>query len=83
MDIDGLMQLTSDDNREVLKNLINLKATVGEKYFHRKDSVLQNMAISLFEYIEEQNNNLAVNDTNYSFLDEFFLKTIYANSDNS
>jgi predicted nucleotidyltransferase len=82
MDIEGLMQLTTEANRTTLRNLIALKATVGEKYLHQKEAVLQNIVLELFDYIDPLKDNLGVNDNNFSELDAFFLKILYEKADN-
>jgi len=82
MEIGGLMQYIGDEEKERIEQLIALKATVGEKYLHQKDDKLHGWILELFEYINEAKQNLAVNRTNMRLLDEFFLKTVYANADN-
>jgi len=76
MDIESLMQLTSEENRDLLRDLIKLKATVGEKYLHPKEEVLQNLAAELLEFAEISKDKLGVNDNSYAILDAFFLKTL-------
>jgi uncharacterized protein len=78
MHIEGLMQYIDDGYKERLRNLIALKATVGEKYLHQKDEKLNEWILHLFEYIEAGKENLTVNKADMSLLNEFFLKTLYA-----
>ena len=80
MDIEGLMALTTEANRTILRSLIQLKSTFGEKYLHKKDALLQTLVIELWDIAEAGKDNLGTNGTNYSFLDAFFLKTLYANT---
>jgi predicted nucleotidyltransferase len=82
MDIEGLMQLTSETNRTLLRELITLKATVGEKYLHPKTEALHNLAEELLTFIEASKDNLGVNDNSYAQLDKFFLKTLHGNANN-
>ena len=82
MDIEGLMELTTEENRTTLRNLIALKATIGEKYLHQKDAILQNIVVELFDYIDPLKDNLGVNDNSFKVLDAFFLKTLYEKADN-
>ncbi len=82
MDIEGLMQLASETNRAVLRELIVLKSTVGEKYLHPKTEILHNLAAELISLIEASKDGLGVNDNNYAQLDAFFLKTLYGSTDN-
>jgi uncharacterized protein len=78
MHIEGLMQYISEEYKEKLRNLITLKATVGEKYLHQKDEKLNEWILHLFEYIEAGKENLTVNKADMSLLNEFFLKILYA-----
>ncbi|MES2775344.1 MAG: nucleotidyltransferase domain-containing protein [Bacteroidota bacterium] len=80
MDIEGLMSLTTEGNRTILRNMVQLKATVGEKYLHQKDAVLQTLVTEFWDIAEAGKNNLGTNSMNYSSLDAFFLKTLYANT---
>ena len=82
MDIEGLMQLTNETNRTTIRNLIALKATVGEKYLHTNVRSLNNLTNELFSIVESSKDNLGVNNNNMTLLDQFFLKTLNANSDN-
>jgi predicted nucleotidyltransferase len=82
MDIESLMQLTTETNRGILRELIVLKATVGEKYLHTKTDALHNLASKLLDFVEASKDNLGVNDNSYAQMDEFFLKTLYGNTNN-
>jgi hypothetical protein len=82
MHIEGLMQLTTEKNRALLRNLIALKATVGEKYLHKKDPALHAIAAELFDFLENPKVSLGVNDHNYDLLNEFFLKILHASTNN-
>jgi hypothetical protein len=81
MDIEGLMQYIDEEHANQLRQLIALKATVGEKYLHRKDEQLNSWIINLFEYAEASKQNLLANKADMTMLNEFFLKTLYANAD--
>ncbi len=76
MHIEGLMVYISDADKNMLRDLIALKATVGEKYFHKKEARLQQFAEGLFKYVEPYKNSLGGNKNNYDMLDAFFLKTL-------
>ena len=82
MEIASLMKIYSEDYNNVLRELIQLKSTVGEKYFHKKETVLQKMAVELFDYLDVNKDSLVVNKTDYTILDKYFLKTLYANAYN-
>jgi uncharacterized protein len=77
MHIDGLMKYINEDQRELLEGLIELKSTVGEKYLHPKNEILNEWIAELFEFLEPNKENLGVSKTDFSHLNGFFLKTIY------
>jgi uncharacterized protein len=81
MHIEGLMRYADEEYRERLRTLISLKATVGEKYLHKKDTKLNEWILGLFEYIEAGKENLEVNNADMSLLNDFFLKMLYAKAD--
>jgi uncharacterized protein len=78
MDIFGLMQYATDEQKQKLHELITLKATVGEKYFHAKDDRLNDWIKNWLEKAEAGKGKLAVNKNNMVQLNEFFLKMLYA-----
>ena len=81
MHIEGLMKYVEEEYKERLRTLIALKATVGEKYLHKKDAKLNEWILNLFEYIEAGKEKLAVNNTDMGLLNDFFLKMLYAKTD--
>lgn len=78
MHIEGLMKYVENEYKERLRDLIKLKATVGEKYLHPKDEKLNTWIESLVEYIESEKSKLTVNKADIGLLNEFFLKMLYA-----
>jgi uncharacterized protein len=82
MDIEGLMKYVDEVNKEKLRELIKLKATVGEKYLHKREEELDKWIVDLLATIEKAKDNLKVNTTDMSLLNEFFLKVLYAKADN-
>jgi uncharacterized protein len=78
MHIEGLMKYVDDGKKEEIRKLIQLKATVGEKYMHQKETGLYNWITGLFEQMDNGKNNLGVGKSDYTLLNEFFLKTLYA-----
>jgi uncharacterized protein len=76
MDIESLLAVTSVSNQNILRELIKLKATVGEKYLHKADDKLMKLVIELFDYVDTNKDNLKANNSNYESIDTFFLKTI-------
>ena len=82
MHIEGLMKYIEEEYKERLRDLIKLKATVGEKYLHPKDEKLDAWIKSLFELVEAGKQNLVVNKADNGLLNEFFLKMLYGKADN-
>jgi uncharacterized protein len=80
MHIEGLMKYISDEEKALLRDLIKLKATVGEKYLHPMQDVLQSWVLELFDYIEANKTNLDVNRTDIGLLNQFFLKMLKDNA---
>lgn len=78
MAIEGLMKYIDGDLKSKLRELIKLKATVGEKYLHKADSPLTEWIKAMFEKLELAKANLKVNNVNIDLLNEFFIKTFYA-----
>ncbi|GAB2830081.1 nucleotidyltransferase domain-containing protein [Ferruginibacter profundus] len=78
MHIEGLMKYVEEEYKERLRALIAVKATVGEKYVHKKDEKLNEWILHLFEYVEAGKENLAVNNADMGLLNDFFLKMLYA-----
>jgi len=78
MDIFGLMQYTTDAQQQKLHELIQLKATVGEKYLHPKDAQLNGWIAEWMEKAEANKTKLAVNKNDMKELNTFFLKMLYA-----
>lgn len=76
MDIESLMALTSVSNQNLLKKLIKLKSTVGEKCLHKTDASLINLVTELFDFIDTYKDKLKANDSRNHSLDKFFLKMI-------
>ncbi|MBX9782862.1 MAG: nucleotidyltransferase domain-containing protein [Chitinophagaceae bacterium] len=77
MHIEGLMKYTDNQRASRLRQLISLKATVGEKYLHNRDDFFHNWISGLFSKVEESKSNLGVSkQRNYNMLNEFFLKTL-------
>ncbi len=82
MHIEGLMKYVEEDTKEELRKLIELKATVGEKYLYLATETMQITVESLFQFIDGLKNNLAVNNQHPTLLNNFFLKTVNENPDN-
>jgi predicted nucleotidyltransferase len=81
MHMEGLMQYVSDDIRNKLRALIELKKGVGEKYLHQKDEMLNEWILGLFQLLELSGNSLGISKTDMSLLNKFFLKMLYAETD--
>ncbi len=81
MHIEGLMQYSDEKINTQLRKLIQLKSGVGEKYLYSKDSMMEEWMLELLKKLEASKQNLGVNQTDMSLLNEFFLKMLYAKAD--
>ncbi len=81
MHIEGLMRYSDEKINTPLRELVQLKLGVGEKYLHSKDSVMEVWILQLLEKLEISKQKLGVNQTDMSLLNEFFLKMLYAKAD--
>ena len=82
MDIEGLMAFSEETINSKLRDLIRLKAGLGEKHLHPKDDSINGWIENLWNYIEVSKENLGVNRTGLSLLNDFFLKKVNDNADN-
>lgn len=78
MDIFGLMRYAGDEQRSKLNELIALKATVGEKYLHPKEAIVETWITGWFENAAFSKDNLTANKNDIGELNDFFLKELYA-----
>lgn len=76
MHIGGLVKYINNDSRDYLRDLISLKATVGEKYLYQKDEKMQGVVLNLFDFIESKKNDLGANNKDYSLLNNFFIQSL-------
>ncbi len=81
MDIEGLMKPIDSEWREQIRELIKLKATVGEKYLHAREKDIDRWIGQLFELFEQSKGRLSVNKNNTKQLNDFFLKIVNENAD--
>ena len=81
MEIEGLMKYVDEDFKEVLRKLILLKGTVGEKYLHSREDKLNERILNLFKLIESSKESLVANKADMSLPNEFFLKMLYGKAD--
>jgi len=82
MHMEGLMALIDDDYKNRFRELIRLKAGVGEKYLHPKDEALNEYIKQLWDLIEASKENLDVSNADFSLLNNYFLKTVNEHADN-
>lgn len=82
MQIEGLMKYIDEDLKNKLRELIKLKATVGEKYLHKADADLNDWIKDMFEKLALAKEHLTVNNKSMESLNEFFIKMFYANANN-
>lgn len=76
MDIEGLMTKIDPERRDEIRQLIQLKLTVGEKYLHPKNESLNQWITDTFEWLEPSKNNLGVGRADNAALNDFFLQTL-------
>lgn len=81
MHIEGLMVYIDEEITNKLRTLIQLKSKAAEKYMHPKDIDLNNWIESVWEILEVSKENLHVNQTDFTLLTDFFLKTMNNNAD--
>lgn len=79
MHIEGLMVKIDEDIKDRLRELIQFKSTVGEKYLHPKEVYLNNWIIKIWELMEASKDKIKANNTDFALLNNFFLKTINTN----
>ncbi|MBX3256625.1 MAG: nucleotidyltransferase domain-containing protein [Chitinophagaceae bacterium] len=76
MAIEGLMAKIDTDRRDELRALVQLKATVEEKYLHPADKGLNNWIAELFTMLETAKHNLSVNREDSKALNNYFLQMV-------
>ena len=76
MHIEGLIELIVDTRKLELQKLIELKSTVDENYLHTKEESLNKWLIELWDKIERAKDKLRVKSSDYTSLNDFFIKTI-------
>jgi len=81
MEIEGLMKYIDDEYKFRLRELIKLKATVGEKYLHKKEDTLHKWITEQFEKIEAAKDGLKHNKSDMRLLNAFFIKNLYEKTD--
>jgi uncharacterized protein len=80
MHIEGLMYYVDENKRQEIRELIQLKATLGEGYLHLATAEMTQYVVQLFKQAEEGQKALKTNEQNYLLLNEFFKKTVYGNN---
>jgi uncharacterized protein len=78
MQIEGLFKYIDDDLKNKFRELIKLKATVGEKYMHKADADLFEWIKIMFEKLALAKDNIKINNEGMGSLNEFFIKMFYA-----
>jgi predicted nucleotidyltransferase len=81
MQIESLMKYADVGIAERIKELIHLKAGVGEAYLHPKDSFIDDWIRSTFIYLEKSKETLKPGITNMNSLDTYFLKKLKDHDD--
>jgi uncharacterized protein len=78
MEIEGLFKYIDDDLKDRFRELIKLKATVGEKYLHKADADLFKWIKTMFDKLALAKDNIKINNVGMDSLNEFFIKMFYA-----
>jgi hypothetical protein len=78
MQIEGLFKYIDDELKNRFRELIKLKATVGEKYLHKADADLFDWIKTMFEKLALAKDNIKVNNEGRGSLNDFFIKMFYA-----
>jgi uncharacterized protein len=81
MHLEGLLRYADDSISNRLRDMVFLKAGVGEKYLHQRDAVLYEWVMIMFDYLESNKENLGVSTVDMQQLNTFFLKMLYATTD--
>lgn len=76
MDIEGLMAKIDSGRRQELKQLIQLKAAVGEKYLHPADKSLNAWIEELFALLEQSKTSLTITSKDSKALNNYFLQMV-------
>lgn len=82
MNIQELMKYLDEDWKNRINKLIDLKKTVGEKYKHSKDEKVHKWVAVSIDMVEKLKENLKVNATDMSYLNNFFIKMLNEQADN-
>lgn len=77
MHMEGLMKYINEDQKQMVRDLINLKSGVGEAYLHGEGSSLYMLVHDLFEIVNDKGSTLKVNRNDYSNLNQFFINQLY------
>jgi uncharacterized protein len=78
MQIEGLFKYIDDDLKNRFRELIKLKATVGEKHLHKADADLFEWIKTMFEKLALVKDNIKINNEGMDSLNDFFIKMFYA-----
>jgi uncharacterized protein len=78
MQIEGLFKYIDEDLKNRLRELIKLKATVGEKYLHKADADLFEWIKTMFEKLALAKDAIKINNIGMDSLNKFFIKMFYA-----
>jgi uncharacterized protein len=82
MQLEGLMKYIDEDLKKRFRELIKLKATVGEKYLHKADADLFDWIKTMFEKLTLAKDNIRINNEGMGSLNDFFIKMFYAKVNN-
>lgn len=81
MHIDGLMKYISDEDRAMIRELIQLKADKNESYIHESTKEQRGLITGLLKANENKGETLPVCREDFSKLNRFFIKQLDATDD--
>lgn len=79
MDIKGLMKYNPEEMNAAIRELITIKSIQPESYRHPWNQGVKDWIIHTFSQLEQARDSLKVNKPGISSLNDYFLKTAYAN----
>lgn len=77
MHIEGLMAYVDEAKREEIRELINLKATVDERYLHQHTAGIRKNIVQLLEQVDPAKHVLKTHNQSFALLNEFFINALH------
>jgi predicted nucleotidyltransferase len=80
MDIEGLMKYNPGAMNTTIRELVILKSSQPESYRHPWNREVKDWIIHTFSQLEQARGSIKINKPGMGSLNDYFLKTVYANS---